>query len=263
MVVKIKEYKVYFIKNKINNKIYIGQTLQKISSRINRHFYDLKRNLHCNSYLQRSFNKYGEESFEYGLLEDGIFDINKSYEREEFYINEYKSLDELFGYNLILNNFKPLPNKVKNKISKSLNDNAKKDIKIVRYDLKSGDIIDFWDSSKKCEFVTGLRSANIVQHMNGNEKYTHVGGYGFIRYSEYLERGIIPNPDFRKRKNRLVPIKTILNGIENDFLSVIDAMSYHDIDIKDRKKISRVLSGERKSYKNIQFVYLKEESKQL
>jgi uncharacterized protein related to proFAR isomerase len=40
-------------------------------------------------------------------------------------------------------------------------------------------------------------------------------------------------------------------------------MSYHDIDIKDRKKISRVLSGERKSYKNIQFVYLKEESKQL
>jgi hypothetical protein len=99
--------------------------------------------------------------------------------------------------------------------------------------------------------------------MNGNEKYTHVGGYGFIRYSEYLERGIIPNPDFRKRKNRLVPIKTILNGIENDFLSVIDAMSYHDIDIKDRKKISRVLSGERKSYKNIQFVYLKEESKQL
>lgn len=33
----VKEYKVYFIKNKINNKIYIGQTSQKLIYRINRH----------------------------------------------------------------------------------------------------------------------------------------------------------------------------------------------------------------------------------
>jgi hypothetical protein len=251
----VKEYKVYFIKNKINNKIYIGQTSQKMISRINRHFYDLKRNLHNNDYLQRSFNKYGISSFEYGLLEDGIYDLLKSYEREEFYIIKNNSLNERYGYNLILNNYNPLPDKVKNKISRTLNDNAKKDIKIVRYDLISGNIIDIWDSSKKCEISTGLRSANIVQHMNGNEKHTHVGGYGFIRYSEYLEKGITPNPDFRKRKNRLVPIKAIFNGIESNFFSVIDAMSYYNIDIKDRKKVSRVLSGDRKSYKNIQFMY--------
>ena len=78
----VKEYKVYFIKNKKNNKIYIGQTSQKLISRINRHFYDLKRNLHNNDYLQRSFNKYGISSFEYGLIEDGIFDIDKSYRKK-------------------------------------------------------------------------------------------------------------------------------------------------------------------------------------
>lgn len=252
----VKEYKIYFIRNKVNNKIYIGQTSQKLSYRINRHFYDLKKNIHNNDYFQRSFNKYGFDSFEHGLIEDNIFDLKESYEREEFFINENNSMNEKYGYNLILNNYKPLPQKVKDKISKTLNSNSKKDIKIVRYDIITGNVIDIWESSKKCEIETGTRSANIVQHMNGNKKYTHVCGYGFIRYTEYIEKGIKPNPDFRKRMNRLVPIKTFFNGVEKSFYSTIDAMVYHNIDSKDRKKIVRVLNGERKKYKDICFSYI-------
>lgn len=58
---------IYQIKNKENNKAYIGSS-NNIKYRWYRHAWQLKSNDHYNAHLQRAWNKYGEESFEFVIL---------------------------------------------------------------------------------------------------------------------------------------------------------------------------------------------------
>lgn len=78
---------IYYIKNKINNKIYIGSS-KNIYNRKAQHYSELRGNYHENIFLQRSWNKYGEENFEFGILEE-VKNINELYAREQFYIDKY------------------------------------------------------------------------------------------------------------------------------------------------------------------------------
>lgn len=77
---------VYYIKNKINNKIYIGSS-KDIYTRKSQHYSELRGNYHTNIILQRSWNKYGEDSFEFGILEETT--IENRFEIEQKYINKY------------------------------------------------------------------------------------------------------------------------------------------------------------------------------
>ena len=52
-----------------------------------------------NSKWQEDFNKYGINSFELYLIEDNIPD-DISLEREQYWMREYKSFDEKYGYNI-------------------------------------------------------------------------------------------------------------------------------------------------------------------
>lgn len=59
---------IYGINNTINNKWYVGRTINKIIKRIRVHKSKLKRDIHENEHLQNAWNKYGEESFEFKVL---------------------------------------------------------------------------------------------------------------------------------------------------------------------------------------------------
>lgn len=61
---------VYAIVNTVNGKMYIGQTIQKWSVRRNDHWSLLDRNCHENPYLQNAWNKYGEQSFQYFVVQE-------------------------------------------------------------------------------------------------------------------------------------------------------------------------------------------------
>lgn len=60
---------IYQIKNTLNNKVYIGQT-NNIKRRWDQHKSDLKRGVHDNPYLQKLYNKYGLDIFEFGILHE-------------------------------------------------------------------------------------------------------------------------------------------------------------------------------------------------
>lgn len=89
---------IYKIRNLLNGKIYIGQSIS-----IKRRFANHKANLNKNyNYsLYNAFRKYGIENFEFIIVEQ-VHDIAKLDEREQFWINHYKSNDRNFGYNLRL-----------------------------------------------------------------------------------------------------------------------------------------------------------------
>ena len=53
---------IYLITNLINNKVYVGSAAN-ILKRWNDHIRTLKGNKHPNIFIQRSWNKYGEEVF--------------------------------------------------------------------------------------------------------------------------------------------------------------------------------------------------------
>lgn len=88
---------IYIIKNTINSKIYIGQSIN-LNSRISNHKYCLRKNIHRNNYLQNEYNKYKEKIFEFKILE--YCSIDKLDEREVFWIKYFDSLNRQNGYNL-------------------------------------------------------------------------------------------------------------------------------------------------------------------
>lgn len=88
---------IYKIKNKVNGKVYIGQSID-IKRRWYAHKNELGRQVHCNSHMQKSWNKYGEENFEFSILEE--CDLNDIDEKEIFWISYYNSANQDFGYNL-------------------------------------------------------------------------------------------------------------------------------------------------------------------
>jgi group I intron endonuclease len=88
---------IYKITNTVNNKIYIG-CASNIRTRVNGHLYDLRRNMHKNSYLQKSWNKYGENMFIFKTHE--LCDIKDLHMREHFWVTQLDCLNKSIGYNL-------------------------------------------------------------------------------------------------------------------------------------------------------------------
>ena len=89
---------IYKIENKINGKVYIGQS-NNIEKRWSEHISALNNDRHANSYLQRAWKKYGRENFEFSILEtmDNTDMLNK---REIYWIDYYGSHIRVNGYNL-------------------------------------------------------------------------------------------------------------------------------------------------------------------
>ena len=91
---------IYVITNLVNNKKYVGST-HNFLVRWRSHKSMLNRGVHFNNHLQNSWNKYGEESFKFSILEeidDTLDNINELLiEREEFYININDCINN--GYN--------------------------------------------------------------------------------------------------------------------------------------------------------------------
>lgn len=88
---------IYGIKNILNNKIYIGSA-RDIHGRKLEHLRDLRKGIHPNNHLQRSFVRDGEDSFTHEILEL-VEDDNFLLEREMFWVKKYNSMKSEFGYN--------------------------------------------------------------------------------------------------------------------------------------------------------------------
>ena len=86
---------IYSIINLLDNKIYIGSTKDAKQRRF-QHFSALKNNKHHSYLLQKAWNKGNPEDFEFKIIEE----TNSLQEREQFYMDFYKSYDKEFGYNI-------------------------------------------------------------------------------------------------------------------------------------------------------------------
>lgn len=89
---------IYSIINKSNGKIYVGQTSRPFDERKSEHFNRLNRQVHSNPHLQSAWNKYGEDAFEFNILENcPKEDLG---ENEDWWITYFDSTNQSKGYNL-------------------------------------------------------------------------------------------------------------------------------------------------------------------
>lgn len=85
---------IYKIQCEKDGRFYIGASINPHSRRLE-HFNHLRKNKHHNIFLQRAFNKYGEESFSYTVLET-FEDEKMMWKREEELLEELSNT-----YNMI------------------------------------------------------------------------------------------------------------------------------------------------------------------
>ena len=109
---------IYCIENMANHKKYVGQSID-IYRRWKDHKRELKGNRHRNIYLQRAWNKYGENNFSFYIIEE--CSKNMLDEKEKFYTAEFNCMDPRYGYALESggNVNKKLSKETRDKISQS------------------------------------------------------------------------------------------------------------------------------------------------
>jgi group I intron endonuclease len=94
---------IYKITNLVNDKVYIGESLD-IYRRWDEHREDLNNNSHHSYKLQDDWNKYGEDNFKFEIVTVLNEDINKFIDKyillvyEDKYTKEYNSINN--GYNI-------------------------------------------------------------------------------------------------------------------------------------------------------------------
>ena len=92
---------VYKILNIVDGKIYVGSSVD-IQRRIKCHMHELRKGTHNNKYLQSAWNKYGENSFEFSVIEE-VSDKSILRDREQYYIQLTNCSNHSIGYNLLNN----------------------------------------------------------------------------------------------------------------------------------------------------------------
>lgn len=89
---------IYQIRNTSNNLVYVGST-KNYEKRIREHKTELIAGKHCNSRLQNAWNKYGQDCFEFSVLEI-VEQIENLLVREQFWMDKIGCYTRRNGYNI-------------------------------------------------------------------------------------------------------------------------------------------------------------------
>ena len=89
---------IYKIENLINGKIYIGSA-SFLYSRWGRHRKRLREGKHYNAHLQAAWNKYGEDQFQFSIVER-VESKKHLIEREQYWLDRTQCYNRVVGYNI-------------------------------------------------------------------------------------------------------------------------------------------------------------------
>ena len=176
---------IYSIKNKINDYQYIGSTI-RFKIRKSEHLNMLRFNKHHSDYLQKAWNKYGESSFEFIILEE-VDDINQMLVREQFWID---TLNPQYNICKIAGNTfgKKCKKETKEKISlkhKGHSSELQKLAQIKRrkpvhqYEL-DGTFVKLWNSSQEAGLFLGKNHKSIIDCACGKSNAAYGYRWSYI-----------------------------------------------------------------------------------
>jgi len=182
---KYKNFKVYIIRNIINDKVYVGSTCNSILERFIEHMYHIKGKSKENYRFNKIIKEIGSQNFYVQLIEK--YECKNKHEmlyREGYYILLYNSNNSEYGYNTYL----PKSKKI---IKQFIPDNPKdKDTFIKEYCKLNNTILNF-------ENYLQPKYGNIYRIFNINNNESYIGSTNlciFSRLSGHIKT-------FKKNKN--------------------------------------------------------------
>lgn len=221
---------IYKIKCKSNNSFYIGRA-SSIKNRKSRHFSQLRKNKHFNKRLQRTFNKYGIESFVFEVLE--YCEQSQLKNREQFYLNKYFSNKKCLN----LKNESDVPTT-----------SGKNKVKVNQFDL-DGNFIKSWESCTEAGLSLGKDPSKIISCKNKNRK----SAYGFLWSAKNsVKKYEISKPKFSedmKNQCRINGLKRAIKinqfDLNNNFVDSWDSINKAEKSL-GISNIKKCLNGEYK-----------------
>lgn len=216
---------VYRILNLINNKVYIGSSLDCIR-RLYQHKTALRKGTHCNQHLQSAYNKYGENSFTFELIEE--YDEETIVSMEHWWYNMTNASNEDYGYNIR----SPLPEYTQDRKGGSEKQ------KIRQYSL-DGQYLKTYESVKLAAAVTNIPYYRLTSITN--KKTSHGKSSGFIWL---LEKDIEREKELlalATKGHKRITCENIDTGEKQNFSSAKEAAKTMNV---SREKIYATLHNE-------------------
>lgn len=191
-------YYIYQITNTVNGKFYIGSA-KNLTRRKATHLRRLKNKTHHSRYLQNAFDKYGESSFVFSVLDtvedDKVYDIENQYIKD--LKPDYNMMKDVFSH-IGLKRSKETCEKISKALTgKKMSEETKQKVRqanigkkqspqlvakrlrnnykrIAAYDKKTGNLIKEYESATHAAKELGIKRALIYEVLNNYEK-SHKG----------------------------------------------------------------------------------------
>lgn len=220
---------IYLIRNKLNNKVYVGQSINLVR-RWREHKSSLRKGKHRCSHLQNSWNKYGEDNFEFLIVEE-LDNINyekevvkeKLKKLEEKYMKKYKCGRDTHSYN----EFNPLRSPVGGTWPKG--EKVKCIKPVLQYDLY-GNFINEWKCGIRQVAVELGISDSSISFCCRSKGYKQVGGFQWKYKTENYPKKIPPLDEYASITKFTKDMEKI-----KEYKDVFEILKELDIHEKDKR----------------------------
>ncbi len=246
-------FSIYIIKNKINDKVYIGQTKGTINKRWNGH--KSRANKGSNLVIHSAMRLHGIENFNIELLEC-VETLEEANKKEFELVNQFNSKCPN-GYNMVdggnvefLNATEPKSIQHKQKLQNSHTKNAKP---IIQFDIATGKLIKEWDSSKEL-LRNGFARQNIINLCKSSNNFGYIYGFGWCYKQNYdliEDKVFFANPNYNPHGKTIQSLDKEGNVVKT-YSKIIDAANEHKC---NPCSISDVLKGRTKTCKGLFWKY--------
>lgn len=214
---------IYKITNKINNKIYIGQSIN-LNRRKYDHFDREIQNFH--GIIDKEIREIGKENFSWEIIKECDKEELNYY--ENYYIDLYDSSNPEKGYNIRQINTNSFDN-----------NQGKKIIEI--------NSLKIYESISSCSRELNIDQGDIVRNCQHSLK--QINGYSFMYLSEYEQNGIYIYKE--KEKFKIRKVKCLETNV------IYDNCHHAANELKlNFRLISAVCNGARKTTGKLHFIYI-------
>lgn len=229
-------YKIYRIVNKINHKIYVGQTSKTIEERFEEHIYNSKCSDINHRKLYMAIQKYGIKNFYVEEIDRAVTKEDANY-KEEFYIECYNSFHK--GYNA-------------NTGGDCGSANRKR---VFQIDKSTLNIINTFNSTREAGRDIGKPNIHISDACLGKRKSAYGYYWCFAEdYDKYL--CLLNSNDYTPNKNRIYTRTILQIDSEGTILTEYDTVYDAARSIKGcPTKIREVCKGKRKHHRGYKWEY--------
>lgn len=225
---------IYKITNKINQKIYIGQTIHPIEERLKRHFQDALSG-RVETHLAKAIRKYGVDNFYIELIDKA--ETQEELTKKEYYwIEQYNAINKGYnetnaqykcGGNTYLGRSKEDMTLTKEKLSFSKQGGKNPNAKAVKcYNIKTNEEFFFNSLAEMQKFFNEKNHDFITRRCSGKTKclYKQLWKIAY-KDAEYLENTMEKN----NAKSKRVLIKNLETQEEVEFPSYASGERYFNL----------------------------------